>query len=60
MGLNQSRQLGNQLNEACAKADLVGSNQVSEFLGDTVSLPGHSTNLTVTHDDSSYRPPQQP
>ena len=53
MGLNQSRQLKKQLSEACAKADLVGSTQMSKFLGDTVCLPGHSLNLTVTHDDSS-------
>lgn len=49
MGLNQSRQLEKQLNEACSKADHVGSTQVSRFLGDTVSLPDRTAiQLTMT------------
>ncbi|KAL8765917.1 MAG: hypothetical protein Q9209_007160 [Squamulea sp. 1 TL-2023] len=35
MGLNQSRQLGQQLKEACVKADHAGSTQVSGFLDDS-------------------------
>ena len=37
MGLNQSRHLGKQLEEACVKADHAGSTQVSRFLDDSVS-----------------------
>lgn len=51
MGLMQSRQLEKQLNEACAKADRVGSSQISRFLGDTVSLPYH-TAIQLTMDSS--------
>ena len=37
MGLNQSRHLGKQLEEACVKADRAGSTQVSQFLDDSAS-----------------------
>ena len=63
MGITESRQLGEGLQEACAKAERAGSNQVFEFLDDTVNYPYGFWKLELTvavcsPRDRSLRNPQ--